>query len=417
MGNIRKPEFGVVKDELTLNTQDPNAVMYGVTPSNGFIPLKINEAGELQIGGTINLEPGDIQIGAVEIKNHDTDDRVFVSTAHEMRVESRLHDGAGTDLTSTGGALDINLKSGIVKDADDNSIAANQAGLQLGIGLLYGYDGSANWERITQTGGSLDVNVTAGGGGPEDTDDGSIAGGQQLVLGSTLNYGWNGSTWERINSSTNRLIVDGSQVTQPIQGPIANGAAGNPNPVVAGARNADTDAVHSLTTETLFGHEHLNVITVSQRAELVTKDILFGFEDEVNLPSSGVESPAYLLRNPVASGKTIYLGVMSFGIDSDKKASFKIHVSPTITADGTPVGVFSQNVGGSNTEVLDVFSAPTASVLGGGVRHYNSGAEQPSKEIDLDFGIIIQEGEEVLITGIPSANNVLMSVSLEWGEV
>ena len=278
MANIRNPEFGIKKDRLTLNSQDPNAVMYGVTPDNKFIPIKVSNTGEIMLGGTIVLEPGDLQIGAVEIKNYDTDDRVFVSADHEMRVESRLHAGDGTDITATGSALDINIASGLVKDADDNSIAANQAGLQLGMNLLYGYDGSANWERLHQsanrllvdgsevtqpisalalplpsgasteatllniknqtdkltfTVNSLDVNITGGSSsGPTDTDDGSVAGAQLASLNIGLNYGWNGATWERVGSTSGALDVN-----------IASGSSSGPTDTdddsVAGGQSAN----------------------------------------------------------------------------------------------------------------------------------------------------------------------------------
>jgi len=55
---------------------------------------------------------------------------------------------------------------------------------------------------------ALDVNIVAGAGGPQDTDDGSIAAGQTTILGSNLLYGFGGVTWERINSTANRVHVD-----------------------------------------------------------------------------------------------------------------------------------------------------------------------------------------------------------------
>ena len=50
MGNIRPPQFGVEKDELTLTTQDPNSVLYGVTPTNGFMPIRIDAQGRVEMG-------------------------------------------------------------------------------------------------------------------------------------------------------------------------------------------------------------------------------------------------------------------------------------------------------------------------------------------------------------------------------
>jgi hypothetical protein len=66
---------------------------------------------------------------------------------------------------------DINLgdvqlysdKTGLRADvrADAATITAGQDNLQLVASYMYGYDGAANWERITSTGGALDVNVGA----------------------------------------------------------------------------------------------------------------------------------------------------------------------------------------------------------------------------------------------------------------
>ena len=659
MANIRNPEFGVKKDALTLQSQDPNAVMYGITPDSKFIPIKVTDSGEIVLATGIVLSVSDLQIGAVELKNHDTDDRVQINVAHELLAEARLHDDIGTGISSTfvstKQGLDVNVIGGSalsVSENEDDDIAPNQPSVGLLINLMYGYDGTTRWERIHQTshrlhvkadllnttdnilvygrtmtgtpanialpleiddgvhpgglttvlssnllhgfsagnwsrigqtsgnlhinvkasvlpagaateatlatlsgkipalgqalmaasmpvaiasnqsdlavllkdsagvgltstfnGGkqSLDVNITSSG--PTDTDDNSIVPNQVAVLGASLQYGYNGATWERIDSTTNRLHVDGSGVIQPIsaaalplpsgasisalqtsgnlllsnidgklnslgqklmtgsvpvvlssdhssigvtvgnfpasqtvdqsnpdllnlnaniqindvdvsvsnpvpiQGTIVNAAIGNPNPVAVGGRNIHTGSINILSTDTLFGHEHVHTTTIGQRAEFVTNDVLFGFEDSANLPISATESEAFLIRNPVASGKLIYLGNVSFGINSDKKVEFVVHVGPTITAVGTAIPTASQNIGGTGTSVLLAYSVPTASAFGGSIRRYTSGVDSTSINIDFDFGILIQPGEDVLVTGIPTANNVLMFMSLEWGEM
>jgi hypothetical protein len=48
--------------------------------------------------------------------------------------------------------------------------------------------------------GAMQVDVLSGGGGPEDTDDDIVAGGQTAVLGIGMNYAWDGTQWERLNS-------------------------------------------------------------------------------------------------------------------------------------------------------------------------------------------------------------------------
>lgn len=182
MANIRAPEYGVKKDELTLTTQDPAAVLYGVTPDNKWVPVKVGDDGSLFIGSSITLDAGDLEIGAVEIKNYNTDDRAYVSPAHEVLAQARLYDGAGTAITSS-------------------------------------LDGSKQ---------GLDVHITGGAIVQSDTDDDTILSGQTLGTVITLGYGFNGADWKRLRVSSNGLLVDGSGVTQPISAvslPLPTGAA------------------------------------------------------------------------------------------------------------------------------------------------------------------------------------------------
>ena len=116
MANIRNPQYGVEKDELTLTTQDPASVLYGVTPNDRFIPVKVTNDGALVIGSEIALEVSDIQIGAVELKNSSTDDRATINTDGELFVQGHTYGWDGADwrkihasLFSGNYALDVNI--------------------------------------------------------------------------------------------------------------------------------------------------------------------------------------------------------------------------------------------------------------------------------------------------------------------
>jgi hypothetical protein len=174
---VRDPQYGVelTADELTAS--DPSAVLYGITPNNTFIPIKIDTSGRLELGTGVTLTMSDIQIGAVELKNYNTDDRVFVSTGHELLTTARLYDASGLEITST----TVGLKQGI------------------------------------------DVNVVGGGYGRlTDTEDDSVAAGQSSIpLSISFLYGYDGVDWQRVNSTSGRLLVDGSGVTQPISGTVS----------------------------------------------------------------------------------------------------------------------------------------------------------------------------------------------------
>lgn len=172
-------QFGVKLDELTTGT--PGVVLYGVTPDNQVIPLKTSDDGILAFSATIDAS--DIQIGAVELKDSTTNNRLTITGSGEALARVRLQDGSGTSLTST----------------------------------LFGSKQS------------LDVNLAGLSGITTDTDDGAISSAQSnLIVTLPLLHGFNGSLWERLHSDAGRLLVDGSQVVQPISAaslPLPLGAA------------------------------------------------------------------------------------------------------------------------------------------------------------------------------------------------
>jgi hypothetical protein len=66
-------------------------------------------------------------------------------------------------------------------------------------------------QRMTFDTGSLNVKLTGGAGGlasDTDVDDGSIATGQTGIVSIGLTHGFNGSTWERLVSSSGNLRDD-----------------------------------------------------------------------------------------------------------------------------------------------------------------------------------------------------------------
>ena len=61
---------------------------------------------------------------------------------------------------------------------------------------------------------SLEIPLAVvGGAGPTDTDDDAVDGGQAAALGISLNYGWDGVDWGRINQTGGSMDVN---ITSPI---------------------------------------------------------------------------------------------------------------------------------------------------------------------------------------------------------
>jgi len=154
--SVRKPQYGVELNEDQLTTSDPCAVLYGVTPDDKFIPLKIDSSGRIQLGSGVTLNTDELELGDVGITAIDTTSNL------------------PTELTGTivGGheALNVNVIGSIVASS------------------------------------------------PTVIDSGAIVPGQLTNFDTELLYGYNGANWERIFSSSNRLVVDGSQVIQPVSG-------------------------------------------------------------------------------------------------------------------------------------------------------------------------------------------------------
>jgi hypothetical protein len=176
------PLYGIELTANELTNNIPMAPLYVVTPNNKFIPAKADAQGRLELGA-VTLEIGDLEIGAIELKDHTTDDRVHITPDNEIVSEARLHDESGIGITSTL----VGIKQGI------------------------------------------DVNVVGGTAISASTDeDDSVPASMTLAALINLTYGYDGVDWQRINSTAGRMHVDGSGVTQPISAvslPLPTGAA------------------------------------------------------------------------------------------------------------------------------------------------------------------------------------------------
>ena len=342
MANLRPPEYGVKKDELTLTSQDPASVLYGVTPDNKFIPIKITDTGELVLGSNIVLEMSDLQIGAVELKNYNTDDRVYVSPDHEVLTQARLYDAAGTGLTST-------------------TFGPSQA---------------------------LDINVVGGTTISASTDeDDSVPAGMQLATVINLAYGYDGVDWQRINSTSGRLHVDGSGVTQPISAvalPLPTGAATEATLSLVSTEatlngfRTDFNAVDFATETTLAGIKsqtdqlsftgaNLNVniaggVTLEVNLDNANDDVLvYGFDGAVNRAiktNASGELEVHILSSALPTGAATELTLSGFRTDFN---AIDFATQTTLLAVETALNQFTFLGGSVNSNITNATLAVTQS--------------------------------------------------------
>lgn len=195
------PQYGVGVSIAQYNTQIPMSVQYGVTPANTFIPIKVTASGELVIGGVTITGP--VTVSDVTVRGVDPNDG---NSEHEVAVVNFGADG-------------YPLRSAIFDHANQLKINA---------------DGS--------------INVATTPAAP-------------VALKNIANLQINPATEDTLAAIkldadkftfvATRLVVDGSQVTQPISAvtlPLPTGAA--TQTTLAGLRT-DFNAVNFATEASL----------------------------------------------------------------------------------------------------------------------------------------------------------------------
>lgn len=168
----------------------------------------------------------------------------------------------------------------------------------------------------------------------------------------------------------------------------------------------------------IFNEHRLKTSSVDIRLELANRNKLYVTSAEQNLPSNGAESPAFLIRNPSGNTDKMYISKSIFDvITKDRQCIWRIYKTPTVTTTGTAATVSSSRVGGSPpATTMSFFSGPTVSANGTKMFTFSTGTNQNSTDIDFALGVILEPGTDLLVTGVPTANNVVVSLSMEWVE-
>jgi hypothetical protein len=171
----------------------------------------------------VSIDPGDIQIGAVEIKNYDTDDRQYVDTDHYAHVRSvlRLYNGGSpvdvsgsapvpTTITDalqgfSGGLWQFELKAEDINLITKlTSIAANTEE------IMNNVQRSEGWDYWDNTSNALPANTTGITLAPtEKIIQVSISNDEVAPSVRTIEYSFNGGAkWATLKVGEVRTVED-----------------------------------------------------------------------------------------------------------------------------------------------------------------------------------------------------------------
>lgn len=230
-----------------------------------------------------------------------------------------------------------------------------------------------------------------------------------------------GSLGQKLMAGSAPVVLASDHSPVNVNGSIANGAAGNPAPVMIGAY--DGANVQSLRSENVLGTPSLAVMMTPRVARLSELGFAFQCSVEPNMAVGGAENPALLLRNPGGSGRRLYLNKIQFVFFSSATAGgilIRCYTGPTVTTAGTAATIVSKYFRTSPTApVATAFTASTISVTG---TRFDSmrvgGTNVPVDSVrEYDLSVILDPGQDILITGNPSANNRVLAIVADWVEV
>lgn len=177
-------------------------------------------------------------------------------------------------------------------------------------------------------------------------------------------------------------------------------------------------AVSDVDGVPILGQNHLAVVSANVLLEQAVLNHTYTTTTDFNLPSGGTESPVLLIRNPAGSGKALYMSRTFLDIlTKGNQATWRVYITPTVTATGTPVTVGSTHIGGgAPASVMTVYSGPTVSAMGIKALTMSTGVDASTSPIGFDLGTIVEPGFDLLVTGVPSANNTSTAITISWVE-
>lgn len=114
--NPPHPQFGVSLTPPQLNSELPFSVQYGVTPDNKYIPVQVDENGQLSIGNVTITGPvtvNDVVIKGVDPDNGNASEDIAVVNwgMHGFAMRSSIFYQGNPLLVNPDGSIDVNITS------------------------------------------------------------------------------------------------------------------------------------------------------------------------------------------------------------------------------------------------------------------------------------------------------------------
>lgn len=136
-----------------------------------------------------------------------------------------------------------------------------------------------------------------------------------------------------------------------------------------------------------------------------------------NAAVGGSDNPILLIKNPLGSGKTLYLQrvVMNCSV-TNVIVGYTFYYAPTITSNGTSQTPRNALIGSSNTSAMTCFSLPTLVSNGTQLVEITIGQNATAFALDVDGAIQLQANQNLVIAAQPASNNRAVQFTVTWVE-
>ena len=210
------------------------------------------------------------------------------------------------------------------------------------------------------------------------------------------------------------VAINNFPATQPVSGTVTANQGTTPwtisgtvtanqgtSPWASNIRVVPTDA-HSMYADGIY----------------TDNDKSFSVSASINQTSGGADNPLILIRNPVGSGKRMYIRTLSYGIPvANVFGTMKLFANPTITANGAALTIANGQLGSAVASSMLATSLPTIAANGTQLRSTTYGQNSDAIIVDINGRIVVPPGNNLLITGNPASNNRIAALSLTWIEI